>query len=129
MERTDLIYILRTIANGLSAITFALCAITIPLNSSSVCLEVSQGHQFGAPSSTSNSLSRTFGLYLGIAPIGILRLVRQFFQERAVDQGTSAVGEIRRLENREGAWKEQTFLQSRGNKIHTGCIYLPFNSF
>ena len=29
----------------------------------------------------------------------------------------------------ECAWKEQTFLQSRGSKIHTGCIYLPFNSF
>ena len=25
--------------------------------------------------------------------------------------------------------KFPTFLQSRGNKIHTGCIYLPFNSF
>ena len=40
--------------------------------------------------------------------MGILRLVRQFFQERAVDQGTSAVGEIRRLENREGLYQRPT---------------------
>ena len=45
--------------------------------------------------------------------MGILRLVRQFFQERAVDQGTSAVGEIRRISTVGDALESQDAAMSK----------------
>ena len=59
-----------------------------------------------------------------------LRLCMAIFAKEIVIFDTSADWEISTAWRKgECAWKEQTFLQSRGSKIHTGCIYLPFNSF